>query len=770
MSGLHHRSGLHRRSARLIAACGAVLLLLALSACAGTGGRGLDAFGAGTARPLVLFLSSGLTWDDVSADTPTLLDLAEHGAAGNLVARSVELVACPVDGALTISAGRRADAARPDGGVMELVRCQEPELDQGADGGAVTVPDWQDYLDRAAGRRFDARLGTLGDRLGAAGRTRVALGPLATVALADSQGSTPHAWRSIDDLPAALALEPEVVVADLPGVPAGHGAERATQARALDATLATAMSRLPQGSTVLLASIADAPGPPALQLITLSHTGGTSAGADAGSGSGSGITGPAELTSNSTRQPGMVQNTDLLPTLMTALGLPVPDVADGSPMLTRASGGSAQQTIGELRDQQGAAMRWQALRTWYTALTVLILAAIALVLALALRAGTRRADHGGEDGAGNPARRNGFRTLELVLLTGAALPAADLLTALVPWWRSSIPLLALVFLALAISAALAVGAVLIARLFGRPDRTLIGPAVALALLALVVLVADVATGSRLSVTTAMGGDPLVGGRFYGFGNPVFGVFGACVIFAGLGLAHALRAAGRARWAAPALIALGVIASLVDLLPSLGADVGGPPALLPAMAFLALRAAGVRLTWVRAVLVLLGTAALVVAVFVLDWLRPAEQRTHLGRFVQTVIDGGGNDVVVRKLAQNVEVLTSSPIAAAMPLLAVLVVWALARPARFGMPLLSEAYRRIWLLPEAGVALVLMSVIGFAANDSGTSIPPAVALVSLPLLAAMCCATALRRGPAEPSAAPPPRPAESAAEPGSGAAPG
>ena len=48
--------------------------------------------------------------------------------------------------------------------------------------------------------------------------------------------------------------------------------------------------------------------------------------------------------------------------------------------------------------------------------------------------------------------------------------------------------------------------------------------------------------------------------------------------------------------------IGVLATIVDGAPGLGADFGGPPAIVPAFTVLALLVAGVRVTWWRALLI------------------------------------------------------------------------------------------------------------------------------------------------------------------------
>jgi hypothetical protein len=162
---------------------------------------------------------------------------------------------------------------------------------------------------------------------------------------------------------------------------------------------------------------------------------------------------------------------------------------------------------------------------------------------------------------------------------------------------------------------------------------------------------------------------------------------------------------------------------VEALPSLGADFGGPPGLLLGGLLVIASAAGVRLTWGRVVLAVVGAGLLASLVAVLDWLRPAGSRTHLGEFVESVVSGEAGAVVGRKLAQNVTNLGSPPllgITLATVVLAVL------------------AWRVGWrAVPDGAVVLrgaAAMAVVAFLVNDSGLVIPAFVAIVLAPLLVA------------------------------------
>jgi hypothetical protein len=333
-----------------------------------------------------------------------------------------------------------------------------------------------------------------------------------------------------------------------------------------------------------------------------------------------------------------------------------------------------------------------------------------------------------------------LRALQAAAVYLACLPAGTLLAGLVPWWRTSGP-------AAALAATSAAAAALMAAisLAGPWRRRALGPAGVASGLTVAVIAADLAGGSTLSLVTVLGGQILVAGRFYGLGNPLFAVFATAAIYLALALAEPWWRSGRRTAAATVVAAIGLIATVVDLLPGLGADVGGPPALLPAFTLLALRVAGVRLTWRTVLLVTAGTAAAVAAVALLDWLRPPAERSHLGRFVQTTVQGDAWNVVARKVFQNVDMLTSSPLTLAMPAAAALIVWAVARPGRWRLAALDQAYRRLPLLPPALAAIGVLLAIGFAANDSGTSIPPAGALVALAIAMSIASGARYRRTP-------------------------
>jgi len=254
------------------------------------------------------------------------------------------------------------------------------------------------------------------------------------------------------------------------------------------------------------------------------------------------------------------------------------------------------------------------------------------------------------------------------------------------------------------------------------------------------LVADVLTGSHLELDGLLGYDPIVAGRFVGYGNLTFGLYAVAGL---LLIAAVATAAGRAvrpdrqrRTVAGVTVGLGLVLVGIDGAPGLGRDFGGMLSAVPGVLLLAMLLVRARVTVARVVAIGAVTGVVVVGVAVLDWLRPADQRTHLGRFVAQVLDGEAWTVVGRKAQANVSILLGSKLSW-MLLVAAVAAWWLLRPggllrSRPGAPAggLSAPVRHV--VRSGLVAVAVTQVIGALVNDSGVAVPATAAALLVPVL--------------------------------------
>jgi hypothetical protein len=233
------------------------------------------------------------------------------------------------------------------------------------------------------------------------------------------------------------------------------------------------------------------------------------------------------LTSDSTRTTGLVASTDLAPTILDRLGVPVPDEMNGEPI--RAEG---ELDIDELSDLDGRMELTSKRRGPVAGQNLLVwLALVALTSAIWRRRGARVA-------------------LPLLALAGAYLPLLTLLTA------------ALEPSLLAERLIVGAGAPLLAAI----TLALVPGWAALAVPCLATVAAyaiDLLAGTALIQLSIAGPNPAAGSRFYGIGNEIEAIV-AALLPLGVGAALASAAATRdgGRTAALAFLAAGVIGAAV----------------------------------------------------------------------------------------------------------------------------------------------------------------------------------------------------------------
>ena len=698
----------HRLLALLGVLLGALVLLApqpAQAHAAGTLPAQVDPSGA-----TVLVGTGGIIWSDVDPDaTPRLWELLRDGSGAALTVRSVNTATCPVDAWLGVSAGERAAAPSADGNARRASWEPCPEPAPVVDG---QVQAWDDYVEAAAELRFNARLGSLGDIAAEQGVCVSAVGPGAALGAARGDGDVERATAyDVEVLPRALTSCP-ISLVDVGSLPQSlEGEPRAQALGELDARIGEVVDAAPAGANVIVASMADDGRESRLRMAV-------ARGPDFGAG---------VLLSPSTRQPGLIVANDLTASLLGLTGLEVPSRLNGGVITSESAGVNseelAQERWQDLVDYDLASYKIRSLvPPFFQAFAYGQLVIYLLVLLV------------WKGKLGSPQTRGRWLGLaRVVAVSAAAVPAATFLANLVPWWRVGWPMVAIVA-----SVAIWTAIIAVLALCGPWGSSGLGPVAVVSAVTVLVIGIDVMTGSRLQLSSLMGLQPAIGGRYFGMGNVPFALFITSAILLATVVANVLLVRGRRTAAAVAAGAILTAALVVNGAPMWGADAGGPLSLPPAIAFLVLTILGIRLTWQRWILLFAATGLIFLTVAFLDSLRPIESQSHLGRFFESLTGEGGNafDVVIRKAEQNWNVLTGNyTLTMLVPFALAFVIYVLARETSWGSRALQRSFDRYPALRPGLLTLLVALTIGFFVNDSGVAIPAVGATIAVPLLIAI-----------------------------------
>jgi len=721
----------HRRVGSLACVVAFAGVLLGLGGAAPASASGPT----GTAASHVVVLGvAGLTWDDISAaQTPTLYRLAEQSAIGSLVVRGVFQRTCAADGWLTIGAGARAEQPRvvlPNGD-RACASLPQPQRT----GAQWQIPGWRSIVADNAGR-YDPPWGVLSDSLSAAGQCGTAVGPGAALMLANASGQVARYVPNHSAVTTRLLRRCLVTAVDLGQVAPAPGVvmqrldqsgqpslatTRAASLTALDAEVARVWSALPAHSTLLLVSTADETSLARLRVMTA-----------AGPGGGDLTYSSGLLYSDSSRRNGLVQITDVTPTILDSAGVSAIHPLVGSAPVVVNRGAPVDQRIGTVRQLDQRAL--VILRITFPVNQLLIVAALATfaVFALAAWLVRRRQRRRGEPVRVPGNLRHALRNASLVL---SAIPLSTYLVNLVPWWRMVDGTRTASAIALMLALTLAFTAVISCIAIFLP--VLHGPFRAVGFIAtttVLVLAADVLTGSNLQFATVLGLSPIAAGRFFGFGNVAFAVFATAAIFSAIAAAAPLVRSGR-RPAAVAVVALiGLGCALVDGMPEWGADFGGMISFIAGFAIFAVLVSGHRLSWRVLTLAVLGGLAFAFAIAFADYLRPPAVRTHLGTFMASLLDGTAWPTVQRKLLGSLSSLRFSWVAPLIPVLWALLTWVTAQPARFHASAITDTDAVVPTLRSGLLAGLVIAALGAVVNDSGIIVTATMLGVALPLAVA------------------------------------
>lgn len=465
---------------------------------------------------------------------------------------------------------------------------------------------------------------------------------------------------------------------------------------------------------------------------------------------------------NSTRIPGVVQNTDLLPTLVSLtrsmqqsnqdskqLNRAVPadlGSAVGAPITEYLGRGEIGNSVDYLTSQGERAKYVRASLGWaFTGYALLSFAGTVVAVLLLLSA----------QRTGSESRlfsRHTTRRCTQLLLALSAVPFASFVVNLFSWWF--LPYASFVSLALigVLAALVGVCARVVAERINSRISTLCADGMQkpqIAVLSVVLIAAltaftlaiDVIAGSKLHFSSIFGVQAQHAGRFYGFGNSGFVIFAvSMLIVTAFGL-YLLRATHTPNWQRFLFVAVMLsLAVFVDGTPILGADFGGPPAMILAFMVLLLLHMGRRLNR-RSILALVCLGLLgALSIAVLDWFNPQEQRTHLGAFIDSALHGDLFRVISRKIGEmflEVSIYVWVLVLAAV----IVIVWqACRRGWHQKIPLNAELrIQRKTLIPVDFVsvqfAIVALLVFALLINDSGLLLPFIGLIYGLPMFAAL-----------------------------------
>ena len=660
---------------------------------------------------LVVVGLGGLSWDDVSAkDTPTLWGLLRDGSAASVSVKSLRLTTCPTDGWATVSAG---EAAGPDTSEARPSCASLPSVAGDATSGGRVI-GFDELATASREAEFRARLGLLGDSF-AAGKTCIqAIGPGAGLAAATSDGKVAkYSLFQATTLVSDLAQCP-VSIVDVGGLDATDPdrTRHIEKINSIERRVEQVIDAMPNGADLLVVGLADRDQQERLRLLTASGP----------------HYGPGLLASASTRLTGVAQLSDVTATILQRGGVnPVAAIGGRALSVVPSANNSESTAASKLTVLTDIDTKADAMHRIVAPFLVIWLAGTALAL-LVLWVVVRRARPWNR----RLTRARVLRMVRLVGLLSAAMPAATFLANLIPWWRWSTDTIVLAVMLFVLVFVISAAITLVC-LRGPWSSSALGPLAAMSAVTAGVIGVDLLTGSHLQISSIFGLQPLVGGRFYGMGNVAFALYAAAVLMLCAALAHALVRRNAPRLAVFAMVVVGGVALAVDVLPAWGADFGGPIALVPALGFLLMGVMGWR-TSARNVLIVLVAAGLVVGlVCYLDWRRPESERSHPGRFLQTVIDGGAWDVMSRKFLANVSLAIHLPVllflSAVLMAVVVVIVW---RPGALGTEPLKRLLAEAPLMHRGLWSIIVMAAIGFLTNDSGAAIPPVAAIFTVPLV--------------------------------------
>ncbi|MTI84929.1 MAG: hypothetical protein FH756_13780 [Firmicutes bacterium] len=390
------------------------------------------------------------------------------------------------------------------------------------------------------------------------------------------------------------------------------------------------------------------------------------------------------IISPTTKRPGIMRNTDLMPTILEFMDIDAPSGITGQAVQIMPVGYSLSALAG-LQEQLVLTYDWRRpiLQTYVSIQLILLGASLIFIfwkksLALSI--------------------------LKPVMLAVISFPVATLLLSLFP---TPSPFF-LIALLLAIISILMVIAVQLGRLGN------LMPFIFITGLTSILILIDLLIGAPLQKTSLLGYDPIMGARFYGLGNEYMGILIGSTLIATTSLFTQFAKYRRSLLVAVCLYF--ILAAYVIAAPHFGTNVGGTIASVGAFLVTALLLMNVKITLRSILLVCLGVVLVVLGFILYDFSRPVAMQSHIGRTATLILSGGADEIIniiSRKVSMNIKLIRytiwSRVFLASLGCLALLFY----RPSGI-MQLIRQKHPLLY----KGLAGVLVgSILAFVFNDSG-----------------------------------------------------
>jgi hypothetical protein len=423
-----------------------------------------------------------------------------------------------------------------------------------------------------------------------------------------------------------------------------------------------------------------------LAVISPTPRGGTVRGANlltpvmlAGSGINEGL-----IYSPTTKRPGIIRNTDLLPTILAYMGIESPVGTTGQ-VLQVMPGDYSLSSLASLQKELVLTYDWRrpVLRT-YVLIQLLLLGTSLLFIFWK--------------------KPSALSILKFIILAVMSFPVATLMLPLFPRPSPGV----LISLLLGIVLILVLIAVRLNR-FGS-----LTPFIFISGLTSILILADLLMGGPLQKSSLLGYDPIMGARFYGLGNEYMGILIGSTLLATTSLLTQCSKQKRPLMAVACLYFL--FAAYVIAAPHLGTNVGGTISSVGAFLVTSLLLFGVNINRRVILVISSGIVAVVLGFIIFDVSRPAAMQSHIGRTASLILSGGVSEIIniiSRKLAMNIKLIRytiwSRIFLASLGCLALLFY----RPSGV-MELIRQKHP---LLYKGLTGVLVGSILAFIFNDSG-----------------------------------------------------